>query len=238
MAKKRTKWLERLLYIILAITAVYSLGRLISSRQTTLGKGKIIVAAVGDSITYGAGVASSRDTDSYPALLQQALGKHYNVMNFGLSGRTMLSNTAKPYFKEALAKKSFVVEPDIVLIMLGTNDSRDIYWQPKRYQKEYLAAIKRYQRLKSHPKIYIMIPPRVFFENSQPTYPNNAVVNGQLRTLITNIAKEAGVSVIDQYKVTAKHPEWFPDQLHPSLIGNQAMVRAILKQTSLTEDNS
>lgn len=73
MAKKRTKWLERLLYIILAITAVYSLGRLISSRQTTLGKGKIIVAAVGDSITYGAGVASSRDTDSYPALLQQAL---------------------------------------------------------------------------------------------------------------------------------------------------------------------
>lgn len=119
-------------------------------------------------------------------------------MNFGLSGRTMLSNTAKPYFKEALAKKSFAVEPDIVLIMLGTNDSRDDYWQPKRYQKEYLAAIKRYQRLKSHPKIYIMIPPRVFFENSQPTYPNNAVVNGQLRTLIPNIAKEAGVSVIDQ----------------------------------------
>ncbi|WP_438838420.1 GDSL-type esterase/lipase family protein [Streptococcus pluranimalium] len=233
MTKHRRKWFDRSIYIILIITAIYSFTRLFESSDTSDKKDKITIAAVGDSITYGAGVASTRETDSYPALLQEALGQKYHVINFGLSGRTLLSHTAKPYFKEPLAKKSFKVNPDIVIIMLGTNDSREVYWQPRCYQKEYLAVIKRYQALESHPKIYIMIPPRVFFENPQPTYPNNKVVDGQLRKLIPKIAEKAGVSVIDQYKGTENHPEWFSDQLHPNLEGNQAIVQAILKQTSL-----
>ncbi|MEQ9763773.1 GDSL-type esterase/lipase family protein [Streptococcus jiangjianxini] len=233
MTKQHKKWFDRLLYFVVILMGIYSLSQLMASRDTSTKANKITIAAVGDSITYGAGVASTRETESYPALLQQALGKKYHVINFGLSGRTLLSNTAKPYFKEPLAKKSFQVTPDIVIIMLGTNDSRDVYWQPQRFKKEYLAAIKRYQALESHPKIYLMIPPRVFFEHPQPTFPNNRVVDGQLRKLIPEIAKEAGVSVIDQYQGTEKHPEYFPDQLHPNLAGNLEMVDAILQQTSL-----
>lgn len=71
----------------------------------------LAIAAVGDSITFGAGVVATRETDSYPALLEKALGKEYRVVNYGLSGRTLLSNTAKPYFKEALAKKYFKTIP-------------------------------------------------------------------------------------------------------------------------------
>lgn len=238
MVKQNKKLFDKVIYLIVIVVAIYSFSRLIAPSDTSTKEDKITIAAVGDSITYGAGVASTRETESYPALLQQVLGKKYHVINFGLSGRTLLSNTAKPYFKEPLAKKSFKVNPDIVIIMLGTNDSRDVYWQPKRYKKEYLAAIKRYQSLESHPKIYIMIPPRVFFENPHPTFPNNKVVDGQLRKLIPEIAKEAGVSVIDQYKGTEKHPEDFPDQLHPNLSGNWKMVDAILQQTPLKAVNA
>ncbi|MDY5973900.1 GDSL-type esterase/lipase family protein [Streptococcus hyovaginalis] len=219
--------------VLMLILVFQSLSVIRQSRKSSTAKSPIAIAAVGDSITFGAGVAATRETDSYPALLEKALGKEYRVVNYGLSGRTLLSNTAKPYFKEALAKKSFQDNPDMVIIMLGTNDSRINYWREADYKKEYLNVIKRYQKLKSKPTVYVMIPPKVFFENPSPNYPNNAIVEKRLRKVIPEIAEKAGVAVIDQYDATKDHPEWFPDQLHPDLKGNQAIVKTILKQTPL-----
>ena len=45
------------------------------------------VACVGNSITYGYGIAG-RETRSYPAQLQRMLGDGYLVGNFGKSGAT------------------------------------------------------------------------------------------------------------------------------------------------------
>ncbi len=119
--------------------------------------------------------------------------------------------------------------------MLRTNDSRINYCREADYKQEYLNIIKRYQKLKSKPTVYVMIPPKVFFENSSPNYPNNAIVEKRLRKVIPEIAEKARVAVIDQYDATKDHPEWFPDQLHPDLKGNQAIVKTILKQTTLKE---
>ena len=47
------------------------------------------VACVGNSITYGAGIAN-RQQNSYPAQLQYYLGADYEVRNFGVSGTTLL----------------------------------------------------------------------------------------------------------------------------------------------------
>lgn len=44
------------------------------------------VICVGDSITYGHGVAENRGTDSYPAILQRLLSDEYEVHNFGVCG--------------------------------------------------------------------------------------------------------------------------------------------------------
>lgn len=48
------------------------------------------VACVGNSITYGAGIAG-RENNSYPAQLQQLLGGGYRVENFGHNGATAAS---------------------------------------------------------------------------------------------------------------------------------------------------
>lgn len=45
------------------------------------------VAVIGDSITEGSGAANFY-SDSYPSQMQVMLGKDYNVVNFGKSGRT------------------------------------------------------------------------------------------------------------------------------------------------------
>ena len=53
--------------------------------------GKIVVACVGDSITFGAGTKKPA-TDSYPAQLAGLLGEKFDVKNFGVSGSTLLKN--------------------------------------------------------------------------------------------------------------------------------------------------
>ena len=58
--------------------------------QLSFAKDKIKVACVGNSITYGTGLAD-RDTEAYPVRLQEMLGDGYIVGNFGKPGATLLN---------------------------------------------------------------------------------------------------------------------------------------------------
>ena len=77
----------------------------------------IRVACVGNSITFGAGIAN-RDRDSYPSVLGQMLGRGYEVRNFGFSARTMLMKGDHPYMKEQMFQDALKYNPDIVVIKL------------------------------------------------------------------------------------------------------------------------
>jgi lysophospholipase L1-like esterase len=55
------------------------------------------VAAVGDSITWGSGLAD-RERDSYPAHLGRMLGDQHEVRNFGVNGTTLLRKGDRPYW--------------------------------------------------------------------------------------------------------------------------------------------
>ena len=55
----------------------------------------IKVACAGNSITFGY-TLQNRETESYPAQLQQMLGDKYTVGNFGKSGATLLNKGHRP----------------------------------------------------------------------------------------------------------------------------------------------
>src|SRR5512140_2718593 len=81
---------------------------------------KIRVTLIGDSIT---------ELSTYPHNLAKLLGPAYTISNFGQCGTTITMDSASPYmYTEALteAKKS---EPDIIVIMLGTNDAEKNVFQ-------------------------------------------------------------------------------------------------------------
>ena len=61
-------------------------------------KTAVKVAFIGKSITYGAFIAN-RDQNSYPAQLQAYLGDGYEVRNYGVSGRALLTQGDYPYVK-------------------------------------------------------------------------------------------------------------------------------------------
>ena len=87
------------------------------------------ISMIGDSIT--AGVCADK-TKGYPAILQGLLGDGYVVGNYGNSGKTMLKRglCGPPaggdcaYWDTDSWPDSLTSQPDIVTIMLGTNDAK------------------------------------------------------------------------------------------------------------------
>ena len=80
------------------------------------------VACLGDSITFGAGV-NPREEQSYPAQLSRRLGAGFAVRNFGAGSATLLAAGDKPYRKQSQFQAALAFAPDIVLVMLGANDT-------------------------------------------------------------------------------------------------------------------
>lgn len=102
-------------------------------------KRTVKIACVGNSITYGAGIAN-REKNSYPAQLQYYLGENYEIRNFGQNGTTVLTQGDHPYVQTKVYKDSKEFLPDIVLIKLGTNDTKPQNWKYKeQFAKDYQA---------------------------------------------------------------------------------------------------
>jgi lysophospholipase L1-like esterase len=128
--------------------------------QSVTHPGPIIVACVGDSIT--AGVGSTATDYDYPSLLQELLGPGYKVINFGESGATLLKNGDSPYWQRGSFPASKSAAPDVVIIMLGTNDSKPWNWKFKdQFTSDYAALANYYAGMVSHPQIYAVLPPPV-----------------------------------------------------------------------------
>ena len=91
------------------------------------GAAKRHIACVGDSVTYGCTLPLFF-LRRYPAVLQRLLGPETQVAAFAVNDRTLQSTGNKPYRKEKAFQQSKAFLPDTVVILLGTNDSKDVNW--------------------------------------------------------------------------------------------------------------
>ena len=201
------------------------------------------VACVGNSITEGYGLGWQED---YPFQLQKLLGEAYNVQNFGVSSMTFANkgpsdnmsywNTQK--FKDALASS-----PDIVVIELGTNDSKFFtnnciengqptynshYGQYEKEQlyKDYEALIDTFAHLPTSPKIYATLQP--YSNNCGWGIMDTAIVN-QINPIIQEVATRKGIEIIDLH-TEFNTPAWFlPDSVHPNATGAIELAKIIEK---------
>ncbi len=190
-------------------------------------EGKIHIACVGDSITYGAGVLGDRRSQSYPAYLQENLGDGYQVLNYGLSGRTLMDEGDVPYRSEKLYQKSLDAKADIYLLMLGTNDAKDYQWDAAGYAKEIKEFVSAYRTAAPQAKIYLVQPPRAFStqEDGSIKYGiQDEVIGGQMYEIIADTADQMGIGYIDLYSLTKDHSQWLPDGIHPNAEGNKAIA--------------
>lgn len=185
------------------------------------------VACVGNSITYGAGIAG-RENNSYPAQLQQLLGEGYRVENFGHNGATAASWGDYPYTDMPEFERSKEFAPDIVLLKLGTNDTKPQNWRgAEPFAAELGRLADTYRNLPSHPQVIVLTPVRCFLTEEGTISPQK--IAGEVRPAVEKLACERGLGIINLFNLFGDR--WdatlMPDRLHPSAIGAGMIARKV-----------
>lgn len=190
---------------------------------------KTRVACVGDSITYGAAI-ENREKNCYPTVLQTLLGDKYEVRNFGANGATLTKRSDVPYVKTTAFAEAKKFNPHIVIIKLGSNDTKPQNWKHiADFVADYKALVTEFQALDSRPKVYICYP--------APVYKDAFDIDGsfveELKPKIDAIAKELALPVIDLSTALSGKKEMFPDGVHPDAAGAKVIAETVYK--ALTE---
>ena len=185
---------------------------------------QIRVACVGDSITYGAGV-KDRKNMNYPKQLGKLLGKEYEVRNFGNSGSTMLKKGDKPYWKQKEFKAALEYAPNIVIIKLGTNDTKPQNWKHgAEYSVDYKAMISSFTKLSSKPKVYICLPVPVVKTRWGIT---NEIVIKEIIPAIRKVSDQTKSEIIDLNTPFKGKNELIPDFVHPNGAGATVIAKTV-----------
>ena len=185
---------------------------------------QIRVACVGDSITYGAGI-KDRKNMNYPKQLGKLLGKEYEVRNFGNSGSTMLKKGDKPDWKQKEFKAALEYAPNIVIIKLGTNDTKPQNWKNGAdYSVDYKAMISSFTKLSSKPKVYICLPVPVVKARWGIT---NEIVIKEIIPAIRKISDQTKSEIIDLNTPFKGKNELIPDFVHPNGAGATIIARTV-----------
>lgn len=182
------------------------------------------VACVGDSITEGTGLADP-NSDSYPSQLAGLLGEGWDVQNFGKKSATLIKSGSLPYWNTAQFVHSHDYNPDIVVIMLGTNDAKPGNWaNNSQFIPDYSELINSYKNLSSEPTVYIAYPPPVYGTVAGIT---DARIKNEVIPKIAEVAAINGVSVIDIYSALSNKKELFPDKVHPNVEGARQIAQTV-----------
>lgn len=189
---------------------------------------QIKIACVGDSITYGSGI-KGWPKNSYPYKLNSLLGQKYLVNNFGHSGRTAMYDGDYPYTADKLYRKSLEYNPDIVIIMFGTNDSKPYNWKGKEaFITDYGKLIDSYLALESAPEIYIISPPPAFKVDGIVKFDiDDVLISTEIYLAVGEIATSKGLHYIDMYEVFKDKPQMFPDGIHLDRKGAELFAKFV-----------
>ncbi len=195
---------------------------------------RIKVACIGNSITYGYGLPD-RVTQSYPVQLQKMLGESYQVENFGKSGATLLNKGHRPYMQQDEYHRAIDFAGDIVVIHLGINDTDPRDWPDYRdfFVKDYIALIDSFRV--ANPEARIMIARLTPIADRHPRFLSGTRDwHGEIQLAIENVARYAGVQLIDFHKPLYPYPFMLTDAVHPDPEG--AFVLAQTVYSAITGD--
>ena len=201
---------------------------------TIQARGQVRVACVGNSVTYGYGIAN-REINSYPVQLQKMLGDGYDVQNFGHSGATLLYNGHRPYVLLPEFRRALDFKPDWVVIHLGLNDTDPRNWPDRKEEfiPNYRALIDSFRLVNPEARILVCKMTPIFHRHSR-FQSGTRDWHAQIQHAIEQVAQGSGAQLIDLYTPLHCRPDLFPDALHPNAEGAGILAKTVY--SALTGD--
>ena len=197
------------------------LGAWIETRQTPKPDA-IRVACIGNSITDGSGIDMAEQY-GYPAELQKILGQDYWVKNFGVGARTLLNKGDHPYMNEMAWRDALAFDPDVVIIKLGTNDSKPVNWQ---HGDEFQQDLEQMLTTLSRDRAVFLCTPIPAFKSTWGIN-DSTIVNGII-PIQRKVAKKHGAKIIDLHSLFANDGDKvLADGIHPDEKGAHRMAEII-----------
>ncbi len=185
-------------------------------------KHKQRVVFVGDSITA--------PSDGYTAkTAAQFSGTDYSFMNAGQSGYCLSPAADSPYTSLSNYKNSQLFLPNIVFIMLGTNDSKPRNWTERgvsaRFEQDLKDMVNAYRALDSKPTVVIATSPTVYMNKGRVDTIDNDTVD-LIVAIQKKVAAELDCPLLDINAVTKNQDTWFNDNdgVHPNQTGHAGMA--------------
>ncbi len=198
-------------------------------------EGQIKVALVGDSVTYGHSV-KNWIKNSYPALLSDMLGEDYCVKSYGVSGSTVQNDGDQPYNITKAYSWSYDYESDILVLMMGSNDSKPENWQgTEKFKAEYLNLIDYYNNREKAPVIILCTPPTAYFPEGKreglTNYDIQPAIVEEVADIVRDIAREKQLALIDINTMTENRRDLFgKDSVHPNNDGAELIAKSVYSQ--------
>jgi acyl-CoA thioesterase-1 len=183
------------------------------------------VACVGDSITFGSGLPD-RERTTYPLLLGHLLGEDHEVRNFGVSGATMLKEGNKPWTETGAAREALEWRPEVVVVQLGTNDSKAVNWDRHgdAFEADARALVRDFRAASPEARILLCLPVPAWTEGGG--IDGRRVAEGVVPALRRAAAAEE-VELLDLHTALRDREGWFPDGVHPNPHGAEAIARRV-----------
>ncbi len=210
---------------------------------------QIKVACIGDSITYGFGLAD-RARESYPSRLQALLDESapggYEVRNFGNSGRGVYLDSMRGSEKRGFRwmkehKQALAWKPDVVICNLGINDcgeyvkehtwgrdgSRRTLRRRGQFRDDYLALLGDYRAANPDVKLVIwtklapLTKGQRFYRSPEPFL---------MQSDLEEVARRAGARGVDMQSPLRDAMDSLisRDRIHPTAAGADAIAKATL----------
>lgn len=221
--------ITRRLLLALLVASVVLPAAAMAADNTPIDIGKykepIKLACVGDSITAGVGAGKGR---SWPDQVRGMLGEKWNVKNFGVSATTLMNSGDKPYQKVGAFKAAKDFNPDVVVIVLGTNDTKPQNWKnfKKDFEADYKDMVKQFAETPGKPRIFICYPPYVGKKGNYGINEPNVL---EEIPVVKKVAEDMNLGVIDVHGALKGKDGLFPDNVHPNAEGAQIIAAAVFK---------
>lgn len=186
-------------------------------------KRKVLV--FGDSITAGNALPKEERASAWPSVVERDSGGALQMINEGKGGRPTASVEE---FRAAVARHADV---QVVVVALGTNDSRDLTKECAPKAAANVRAMVQHAREKygSQTTVLLVGPPNLNKSTLGPTKPIGKEREEKLRELgeaFSKLAKELGCDFVTLFGAVPE-TSMSRDGVHPDAAGNAAIAKVV-----------